>query len=117
MSGDRARIELAQCGDGVGKVGTGTQHGVHNVPDLGLVLNPVYCLVDIRRAWWELSGFHRSRNSFAVSHSEALQDLGNLSGLVQEDRAGIAVSLDMHTEVLLGFAEVYHRVFRREGLL
>ena len=114
MSGDRARVELAQCGDSVGKVGAGTQHGVHAVPDLRLALDPIYCLVEIRRAWWERSGFHRSRNTFAVLQSEELQDLGNVSGLVQEDRAGIAVSLDMHTEVLLGFAEVYHRVFRRE---
>ena len=117
MSVDRARVELAQCGDGVGMVGAGTKHGVHDIADLGLVLDPIYCLVDIRRAWWERSGFHRSRNTFEVSQSEALQDLGNVSGLVQEDRAGIAVSFDMHTEVLLGFAEVYHRVFHREGLL
>ena len=117
MSGDRARVELAQCRDGVGKVGAGTQHGVHDVPDLGLVLDPIYCLVDVRRACWERSGFHRSRNTIAVSHSGAIHDLGNVSGLVQDDRVGIAVSLDMHAEIFFGFVEVNHRVFCREGLL
>ena len=60
MSGDRAPVELAQCGDGVGMGGAGTEHDVHDIADLGLVLDPIYYLVDVWWAWWERGGFHRS---------------------------------------------------------
>ena len=36
----------------------------------------------------------------------------NKAGLIQVDRAGIAVPLDVDTQVLLSFAEIYHRVSR-----
>ena len=56
-----------------------------------------------------LEDFTQSREDKTIwsqrpRYTEALHVLANLPGLVQEDHAAIAVLLDMHTEVLFGFA-------------
>ena len=53
MGHDRARIELAECGDSKGEVRTGSQHGVHDVPDFELVLGVVHDVLLVCRDCWE----------------------------------------------------------------
>ena len=112
MSGDRARIVLTKYGDGEGKVRTTAEHGVHDVPNLRLVLSSLNGFGGVNRTLRECCGLHWRRDPFAILHAEAFQDLRNVPGLVQVDRSSITVPFDVPTQVLLGFAEIYHPVSR-----
>ena len=89
----------------------GPQHGVHDIPKLGVVLRSFNSFGRIGRARQEWGGLHRPTDPLAMLHAEAFWNLRNIPGLIQVDHAGIAVPLDLHTQVLLGFGEIYHGVF------
>ena len=71
MSGDRVRIVLAECGDGEGEVRASSEHGIHDVPNLRLVLSSLNGFGGVSMTGRECGGLHRRRDPFAILHAEA----------------------------------------------